>query len=81
MSAQAPSGATMDPSQLPAVPPPPGITPNFNNSDNYKHHNIVLHTVVLAITSAAVFVRIYTRAVIRKKFGIDDCEFCPVHCT
>jgi hypothetical protein len=81
MSAEAPAAMTMDPSKLPAVPPPPGVVPNFNNPDNYKHHNIVLHTVVLTITSVAVLVRLYTRAIIKKKFGVDDCEFCSGLCT
>ncbi|KAH9904695.1 hypothetical protein F4778DRAFT_40567 [Xylariomycetidae sp. FL2044] len=66
------SQAATDPTQVPAGVPPPGVEPNFNNPDNYKHENIILHSVVLSITTIAVFVRIYTRAVIRRNMGVDD---------
>jgi hypothetical protein len=66
----------MDPNQMPAAPPPPGSMSDFNSADNYKHRNIVLHTVVLAITTVAVVIRVYTRAAIKRNFGVDDCEFC-----
>ncbi|KAF2866564.1 hypothetical protein BDV95DRAFT_203271 [Massariosphaeria phaeospora] len=72
MSTGVTSGAAMDLSQVPATMPPPGIMPNFSNPDNYKHQNIILHSVVLAITTVAVLVRLYTRAVIKRNIGVDD---------
>ena len=67
---------------LSAAPPPPGGRSDFNNPDNYKHDNIVLHTVVLAFTTVAVIVRVYTRAVIKRNFGVDDCTYgtTRIHC-
>jgi hypothetical protein len=64
----------VDLSQVPAATPPPGVTPDFDNSDNYKQDNIILHSVVLSFTTVAILVRLYTRAVIKRSFGIDDCE-------
>ncbi|KAF2833914.1 hypothetical protein CC86DRAFT_415931 [Ophiobolus disseminans] len=66
------SEATMDLSQIPAAAPPPGVTPDFNSSDNYQHRNIILHSMVLSATTVAVIVRLYTRAVIKKNVGADD---------
>jgi hypothetical protein len=64
----------VDLSQVPAAAAPPGVTFDFNNPDNYKHENIILHSVVLAFTTVAVFIRVYTRIMITRSFGIDDCE-------
>lgn len=69
------AGGDVDLSQSPAAMPPPGMTPDFDSPDNYKHQNVILHSVVLSFTTVAVLVRLYTRAVIKKSFGIDDCEF------
>lgn len=74
MSSGGPAGAAMDPSQMPAAPPPPGHTPDFDTHDNYKHRNIILHPIVLAFTTVVVLIRLYTRAVVKKKFGVDDCK-------
>ncbi|KAH8882982.1 hypothetical protein GQ53DRAFT_831171 [Thozetella sp. PMI_491] len=72
MSTGAPSDAAMDPTQVPAAMPPPGFTSDFNSPDNYKHQNIILHSVVLTVTTLALLVRLYTRAVIKKNVGVDD---------
>lgn len=69
---------TKDPSLIPAFPPPPGKVSNFNNQDNYKHENIILHAVVLSFTTTRVLIRLYTRSVIKKRFGVDDGKTCAV---
>ena len=38
------------------------------------NERIALHSVVLALMTIAVFVRLYTRAIITKKVGLDDCK-------
>jgi len=63
-----------DLSKLPAAPPPPGVVPDFNSPDNYKTENIILHSIVLTVVTIAVMIRIYTRAVLKKTFGLDDCR-------
>ena len=59
---------------VPAYPAPPGVPWSFNDPDNYKEDTIVLHSVVLAFMTVAVIIRLYTRAVIKKNFGLDDCK-------
>ncbi|KAF2708714.1 hypothetical protein K504DRAFT_502736 [Pleomassaria siparia CBS 279.74] len=66
------SAQMSDLSQIPAAPSPPGITSNFDNPDNYKVDNIILHSVVLLFVTIAVVVRVYTRSVVKKTFGLDD---------
>ncbi|KAK7743727.1 hypothetical protein SLS62_010458 [Diatrype stigma] len=72
MSIGASSGKAVDLTKVPAAVPPPGIVSNFNSTDNYKHQNIILHSVVLAATTVAIAVRLYTRAVIKRTIGEDD---------
>lgn len=38
------------------------------------NERIALHSVVLALMTVAVGMRLYTRAIITKKFGLDDRE-------
>jgi hypothetical protein len=69
------SGTQMpDLTKIPAAPPPPGVKSNFNNPDNYKTQNIILHSIVLSLVTLAVLMRVYTRAFVKKTFGVDDCE-------
>lgn len=59
-----------------AVPPPPGVEPNFTNPV-YRSAGIVPITAVF-VTLSTVFlaVRTYTKAHIIKVFGLEDCT-CP----
>ncbi|KAK8041075.1 Satratoxin biosynthesis SC1 cluster protein 4 [Apiospora phragmitis] len=66
------SRAAVDSTQAPAAPPPPGVIPDFQSPDNYKHANIILHSVVLSATTIAVLIRLYTRTFIKKSIGVDD---------
>ena len=59
---------------IPGVPPPPGSTFNPNDPDNYKHADIIMHSVVLSIVTVCVMIRLYTRAVVKKGMGADDCK-------
>ena len=62
----------------PAGTPPFGVRPNFDNPPN---RDVVLHTttaVFLTFTSLAVLIRIYTRRVLIRSVGYDDCKrLCP----
>ncbi|KAH8728007.1 hypothetical protein GQ44DRAFT_824348 [Phaeosphaeriaceae sp. PMI808] len=66
-----------DLTKMPAAKPPPGVTPDFNSPDNYKTENIILHSVILLFVTIAVLMRMYTRALVKKTFGIDD-WFCII---
>lgn len=59
-----------------AVPPPPGVEPNFTNPV-YRSAGIVPITAVfVTLSTAFLAVRTYTKAHIIKIFGLEDCT-CP----
>lgn len=58
-----------------ALPPPPGIEPNFVDPPSQLHGNIALHTVFLSVATLAVAMRLFTRLyMLRTRLGIDDCK-------
>ncbi|KAL7807759.1 GPCR, PTH11-type [Trichoderma aethiopicum] len=60
------------------MPPPPGVEPNFIDPYDHMSENIALHSTLLTITTLAVGMRLYTRAIITKaKLGVDD-YFCVI---
>ena len=61
-----------------AIPPPPGITPNLVNPSDHTKESIILHTVCLTLVTIAVGIRLYTRALITRKIGADDCKKIPL---
>ncbi|KAK5633635.1 hypothetical protein RRF57_009349 [Xylaria bambusicola] len=59
-----------------ALPPPPGIVPDFVNPPSQRDGNIALHTVLLSIVTIFVSIRIYTRIWITKlSLGLEDCQY------
>ncbi|KAI0548666.1 hypothetical protein F4679DRAFT_573986 [Xylaria curta] len=56
-----------------ALPPPPGVEPNFIDPPSQRERNIALHTVLLSLITIFVSIRIYTRIWITKnKLGVED---------
>jgi hypothetical protein len=70
-----PSAASVDLSQVPAFSPPSGMKFDPQSPDNYIHEAYVLHGIVLAFTTIAVIIRLYTRCCVKKRMGVDDCTF------
>ncbi|KAE8377969.1 hypothetical protein BDV26DRAFT_304708 [Aspergillus bertholletiae] len=67
----------MDLSTIPVAPPPPGVTPNFDNPDGSKYE---ITSVSIAMCSSATIVlllRLYTRLYLLKTYGLDD-FFCSM---
>ena len=60
---------------LPAVPPPLGQTYDPNAPNTLYQWNILCEAVSLTVTAILVWLRLYTKARIVKKFGLEDCEF------
>lgn len=59
---------------------PSGVVPNYIDPPDYRKQTVILHSVVLTLITGAVAMRIYTRLVILKSIGIDDCrELPPLH--
>ena len=59
----------------PAGPPPAGIQPNFDDPANLDTIIYITKTVALTLVTLAVFIRIYTRHVLLRSMGYDDCMF------
>ncbi|RYC56704.1 hypothetical protein CHU98_g9511 [Xylaria longipes] len=58
---------------LGALPPPPGIEPNFIDPPSQRDRNIALHTVLLSLVTILLVVRLYTRVwITRMAFGVED---------
>ncbi|KAM7213238.1 hypothetical protein V8F06_011403 [Rhypophila decipiens] len=58
---------------LGAYPPPPGVTPDFDNPPSQFRDDIALHATCLTFVTLSVVMRIYTRRCItRAKSGVDD---------
>ena len=54
------------------IPPPPGVTANFENPDFVGGPLVVVSAVFLALSLIAFGIRIYTRVVLVRAFGADD---------
>ena len=58
-----------------ALPPPPGVEPNFEDPPSQLHGNIALHASFLSVATIVVAMRLFTRLrILRMKLGIDDCK-------
>jgi hypothetical protein len=60
----------------PTMGAPAGTVPNFINPPDQMKGVIALHTTCLVIVTLAVALRIYTRKVIVRRLGVDDCMYC-----
>lgn len=58
----------------PAMPPPPGVIPNFVNYPSREHEIIVIYSVFLGVSAFFVALRMYTRIFITRCVGYDDCK-------
>lgn len=57
----------------PAGTPPAGVQSNFDNPANLNTIIYLTKTIALTLTTVAIFIRIYTRHVIIRSLGYDDC--------
>lgn len=63
-----------DLSKIPAMKPPPGVTPNFINPPSIGNTIIVVNVVFLTLMLGFVILRIYTKGVLTRSLGWDDCK-------
>ncbi|KAL3431445.1 hypothetical protein BDV09DRAFT_198742 [Aspergillus tetrazonus] len=64
-----------------ALPPPPGVEPNFENPPSQLHGNIALHASFLSVATIVVAMRLFTRLrILRMKLGIDDFFILLAYC-
>lgn len=55
------------------VPPPPGVTPNFDHPERRLDVTLyIVSSVGMAICTLCLAMRVYTKQWIKKAFGIED---------
>ena len=59
---------------IPALYPPPGVTPNFRTSESRGSKIIVTSAICLTLMTAFVCMRFYTKIHIKRMVAWDDCE-------
>ena len=64
----------IDLSKIPALAPPPGVTPNFDNPSSIGKAIIIVNVVFLTLMLGFVIMRIYTRGILLGSLHWDDCE-------
>jgi len=64
-----PSGAS---THCGVQPPPPGINPNCEHPETQTASNVVLHTIMIALATASLAIRLYTRSRLTRSIGLDD---------
>jgi hypothetical protein len=68
---------------LPLLPPPDGQVSNFVNPQSNGSHVSIANGICLSLSISALALRMYTRSVLIKKVGLDDCKsfFCCLLCS
>ncbi len=62
--------------QIPGVlPPPPGVTPNFEHPASQGHYLSLTSVVCVVIAAIFVFARLWVKLVVSRAPGWDDGEF------
>ncbi|KAI9672493.1 MAG: hypothetical protein M1817_003259 [Caeruleum heppii] len=64
--------ASQMPSLLGTIPPPPGVTPNYENPESIADRVIVVNAVFLPLAIIFVILRSFTRIHLTHGFGMDD---------
>ena len=61
--------------EIPAVPPPPGVIPNFKNPHIDGALVVVVGSILMGITILFVANRVYSKVFITRKYSWDDRKF------
>jgi hypothetical protein len=56
------------------LPPPPGVIPNFEHPESQVYRLVITIAILLPVTTLVLFLRVYTKRVIVRNFGTDDCK-------
>ena len=70
-----PSQASLD---IPALLPPPGVTPNFINPPSLGSELLIASIICLTFMALFAGMRFYTKIVIKNCLGWDDCKILDV---
>ncbi|KAJ2983343.1 hypothetical protein NUW58_g6268 [Xylaria curta] len=66
------SSLPFDPNTTPALMPPDGVVPNFENPDSNAYISTNVIAAFLPLMVLFLFLRLYSRAIVIHKFGVDD---------
>ncbi|ERF68929.1 hypothetical protein EPUS_09506 [Endocarpon pusillum Z07020] len=70
MSLTIPPGVSL--SEIPALQPPPGVTPNFTNPESQAHGVMIANGIITAVMLVFVLLRVYTKAFLTKTLFWED---------
>ena len=56
-------------------PAPPGVTPNFVDPESFAPRLIIVAAVVMFLSTFFLTLRIWTRVVLLRRVGYEDCMF------
>ena len=62
----------MDPTNPPALIPPPGVIPDFVHPESRAVYTVVISAVCLALMGVFVSIRVYSRIYITRAWTKDD---------
>ncbi|MCJ1235715.1 hypothetical protein MMC14_003686 [Varicellaria rhodocarpa] len=64
------------PSETPALAPPPGVIPNFVHPASIRKYNILCQAICLPLSTVFVCMRMYTRSYVSRNLGAEDYTCC-----
>lgn len=67
--------ASFNLANIPAMLPPPGHTPNFDNPEDMHQTVFAVGVATMILTVTALAIRIYTKAVILKEMRAEECKW------
>lgn len=57
----------------PGLPPPPGVTPYFDDPFTLQPYNTLTVAGCVFFTTVGVFARLYTKIFLMKRVNVEDC--------
>lgn len=60
--------------EQPAIPPPPGVVPNFIDPENRVMTIININAIFMALSGVILLLRLYSRRFIVHQLGFADCK-------
>jgi len=60
--------------ELPALPPPQGVKPNFINPSSLRDECNAIITLLLIVSTVSVMIRLYAKRYIAKGLAFEDCK-------
>jgi hypothetical protein len=56
------------------LPPPPGVTPDFDNPISIAYRLVITIAICLSTSTIVVLLRLYTKSFIVHTISADDCK-------